>query len=222
MKEKVKNGHNFNVDLSLPRKFWLYQSYGLRRPLATSFSISDLNMALAMFTKLLLGNRLENLFILTHISSEDIVFNSFLFVCYCFYLMCTLPQEWMVTISDYCYQAPTLWQPLPQVTCPSPALLQSDQLRPHRCVCTVIKNSSCSSEVLPNEHVKPRCQFFFLLLNRWIFIWNQLQNTTTKWSHTTARGTCRLLRPRQSWAPDETRTIFRCHTYMHTLTYSTL
>lgn len=77
MKEIVKNGHNFNVDLSLPRKFWLHQSYGLRRPLATSFSISDLNMALAMFTKLLLGNRLENLFILTHISSEDIVFNSF-------------------------------------------------------------------------------------------------------------------------------------------------
>lgn len=37
-------------------------------------------MALAMFTKLLLGNRLENLFILTHISSEDIVFNSFFFL----------------------------------------------------------------------------------------------------------------------------------------------
>lgn len=162
MKEIVKNGHNFNVDLSLPRKFWLHQSYGLRRPLATSFSISDLNMAFAMFTKLLLGSRLENLFILTHISSEDIVFNYFCCCCcYCFYLVCTLPQEWMVTISDYCYQAPTLWQPLPQVTCPSPALLQSDQLRPHRCVCTVIKNSSCSSEVLPNERVKPRCQFFF-------------------------------------------------------------
>lgn len=88
MKEKVKNGHNFNVDLSLPRKFWLHQSYGLRRPLATSFSISDLNMAFAMFTKLLLGSRLENLFILTHISSEDIVFNSFFVVVVIVFISC--------------------------------------------------------------------------------------------------------------------------------------
>lgn len=222
MKEKVKNGHNFNVDLSLPRKFWLHQSYGLRRPLATSFSISDLNMALAMFTKLLLGSRLENLFILTHISSEDIVFNSF-FLFVIVFISCVryLRSGWWLfqTTATRHLHCDSLFPRLP-------ALHQHCYSRTswgHTGAFALwLRTLHVLQRLFQTNMLSPGVNFFFLLLNRWIFIWNQLQNTTTKWSHTTARGTCRLLRPRQSWAPDETRTIFRCHTYMHTLTYSTL
>lgn len=40
-------------------------------------------------------------------------------------------QERMVTTSDFCCQAPTLWQHQPQATSPPPALSQWDQLRPY-------------------------------------------------------------------------------------------
>lgn len=43
-------------------------------------------------------------------------------------------QEWMGTISDFCYLARTRWRPPAQVTFPPLVQSQWDQLKPHRCV----------------------------------------------------------------------------------------
>lgn len=69
----------------------------------------------------------------------------------------------MATISDFCYQVPTLWQHLLQVTSPSWAQSQWDQLRPYRYVSMYLDGASMGAYKYSFTH-----QLTFVLWKRQI------------------------------------------------------